>query len=157
MNMPKQTDLTDRELSRRRFVTTAAGFTAAIGAGALSTTHAAADDHNDDNGVTPAPRPIPGGVDLSGFGLSPPFDFIHIFSPGPAGVVLPFSGVTLEGLNVEPSVITDFSGATALAFVIGEATGSDGVTYGLEVDIRAMEGNYVAEDGSHQEGAFALI
>jgi hypothetical protein len=31
------------------------------------------------------------------------------------------------------------------------------VTYGLEVDIRAMEGEYVAEDGSRRRDAFALI
>jgi hypothetical protein len=90
-------------------------------------------------------------------GLAPPFDLIHVFIPGPTGVVLPFSGIPLEGLHVEPSVITDFKGATALAFVIGQADGSDGVRYGLEVDIRAMEGEYVAEDGARRSGAFALI
>jgi len=106
----------------------------------------------------PLPNPIPGGSDLSGFGLPPPFDFIHIFTPGDPAVnaALPYSGIPLEGLNREPATITDFSGATALAYVAGTATGSDGVTYGLEVDIRAMEGEYVS-DGSTSRGLFALI
>jgi hypothetical protein len=40
---------------------------------------------------------------------------------------------------------------------LGTASGSDGVEYGLEVDIRAFEGRYVAADGSTNRGAFALI
>ena len=54
------------------------------------------------------------------------------------------------GLDVEPSVITDYTGVTALAFHVGTATGSDGRRYDLETDIRAMEGTYIAEDGSPQ-------
>jgi hypothetical protein len=111
-------------------------------------------------GSTPValPKPIPGGTDLSGFGLPPPYDgVIHIFTPGTPGVVLPFSGIPLEGLGVEPAVIADFSGATALAYLAGEAEGSDGQTYGVEIDLRVSEGDYVAEDGSLNRGLFALI
>ena len=106
----------------------------------------------------PLPNPIPGGSDLSGFGLSPPFDFIHVFTPGDPAVnaALPFSGIPLEGLDREPATITDFNGTTALPYLAGTATGSDGTTYGLEVDVRAMEGLYVA-DGSTSRGLFALI
>ena len=86
-----------------------------------------------------------------------PYDFIHIFAPGPEGIVLPFSGVMLQGLNVEPSTITDFHGATALAFHIGEARGSDGHTYNLETHMVAMEGKYVAVDGTTRHGSFAFI
>lgn len=131
MNLQKQTqEFTDHAVSRRRFMMTAASLTSAIGAGSLSV-HAG--DRNDDGldghrsplrrGVTPAPKPIPGGTMI---GLAPPFDLIHVFIPGPTGVVLPFSGLPLEGLHVEPSVITDFKGATALAYVVGQADGSDG-------------------------------
>jgi hypothetical protein len=49
---------------------------------------------------------------------------------------------------VEPSVITDYKGVTALAFHAGTATGSDGKQYNLETDMRAIEGTYIAEDGS---------
>lgn len=143
-------------IDRRKMLLGAAGMVATAGlAGTLARPRLATASGGRD--IPPAPRPIPGGTDLSEFGLSPPFDFIHLFTPGPPGVVLPLSGIPLEGLNVEPSLITDFRGAIALAYLVGEARGSDGVTYGLEVDIRAMEGDFVAEDGSQQHGTFALL
>jgi hypothetical protein len=99
--------------------------------------------------VLPAPKPIPGGLDL------PPL--LHVFAPGPPEVTLPFTGVQLMGLDVEPSVITDYKGVTALAFHVGTATGSDGRRYDLETDMRAMEGAYIAENGTRQRGLFAFI
>jgi hypothetical protein len=101
--------------------------------------------------VLPAPKPIPGGIQLPGGPL------IHVFAPGPPDVTLPFTGIQLMGLDVEPSVITDYRGFTALAFHAGTAKGSDGKQYNLETDMRAMEGTYIAEDGSRQRGLFALI
>ena len=101
--------------------------------------------------VLPAPKPIPGGTQIPGGPL------IHVFPPGPTDVTLPFSGLTLAGLDVEPSLITDYKGVTALADHAGTATGSDGRQYNLETDMRAMEGTYVATDGSRQRGLFALI
>jgi len=101
--------------------------------------------------VLPAPKPIPGGIQIPGGPL------IHVFVPGPPDVTLPFSGLQLMGLDVEPSVITDYRGFTALAYVAGTATGSDGRQYNLEADMRAMEGTYVAADGSRQRGLFAFI
>jgi hypothetical protein len=97
----------------------------------------------------PAPKPIPGGLPI------PPL--IHIFLPGPTNVTLPFSGLQLQGLNVEPSTITDFDGATALAYLVGSATGSDGKRYNLEADLRIFEGTYIGETGARREGTFALI
>lgn len=97
----------------------------------------------------PAPKPIPGGLDL------PPL--IHIFIPGPETITLPFTAVTLQGLHVEPSTITDFRGVTALAYIVGTATGSDGKRYDLETDVRVFEGEYVGEDGSQRAGTFALM
>jgi TAT (twin-arginine translocation) pathway signal sequence len=101
--------------------------------------------------VLPAPRPIPGGFQI------PDGPLLHVFAPGPEGVTLPFTGVPLEGLDAEPSVITDYKGFTAVAFHVGTATGSDGRQYNLETDLRAMEGTYIAEDGSRNRGLFALI
>lgn len=148
----------EQGFSRRGFIHTAAGATAlAFGSGLSSRVLAHEDDDDEHGEVLRAPKPIPGGTDLSGLGLVPPYDFIHFFAPGPEGVVLPFTKVPLEGLNVEPSTITDFDGATALAFVIGEATASDGKTYDLETDIRVMKGRYVAADGTTRQGTFALI
>jgi hypothetical protein len=101
--------------------------------------------------VLPAPKPIPGGIQIPGGPL------LHVFLPGPPEVTLPFTGAQLMGLDVEPSVITDYRGFTALAYLVGTATGSDGQQYNLEADMRAMEGTYVAEDGSRQRGLFAFI
>jgi hypothetical protein len=101
--------------------------------------------------VLPAPKPIPGGNQIPGGPL------IHVFAPGPPDITLPFTGLTLQGLDVEPSVITDYKGVTALAFHAGTATGSDGNQYNLETDMRAMEGSYVAENGTRQRGLFAFI
>jgi hypothetical protein len=96
----------------------------------------------------PAPKPIPGGPVIESVS-------IHEFLAGPADITLPFTGLQLEGLNVEPSTITDFMGFTALAYHAGTVTGSDGITYNLETDIRVMEGEYVGEDGKHHDGTFA--
>jgi hypothetical protein len=101
--------------------------------------------------VLPAPKPIPGGIEL------PDGTVIHVFAPGPPDITLPFTGVQLQGLDVEPSLITDYRGVTALAFHVGTATGSDGKRYDLETDMRAMEGTYIAENGTRQHGLFAFI
>jgi hypothetical protein len=101
--------------------------------------------------VLPAPAPIPGGNQLPGGPL------LHVFLPGPPEVTLPFTGTQLQGLDVEPAVITDYRGFTALAYLAGSATGSDGRQYNLEADMRAMEGTYVATDGSRHRGLFAFI
>src|SRR5262245_61330789 len=144
--------------SRRGFIHTAAGATAlAFGAG-LSLNALAHDDGDNHHRELPAPKPIPGGLDLKkAFGLAPPYDFIHVFPPGPTDITLPFTGGTLQGLDVETSTLTDFHGATALAYHVGEAKGSDGHTYNLETDMRVMQGKYVAADGTTRHGSFALI
>lgn len=143
--------------SRRKFFHAAAGATAlALGSG-LSSRALARDDHKGHDEPLPEPKPIPGEVDLTELGLKPPYDFIHEFLPGPKGMVLPFTKVVLEGLNVEPSTITDFKGATALAYHVGKAKGSDGKTYNLETDIRVMEGRYVSVEGTRRHGTFAEI
>jgi len=148
-----------RRLDRRGFLRGAAG--AVAGAGVASTLGggAVALAHGDGHHLRPlpSPEPIPGGSDLSGFGLLPPYDFIHIFAPGPDGVVLPFTGVALEGLDVEPSSLTDFHGKTAMAYHVGSAVGNDGKAYNLETDLRAYEGHYVDADGSTHWGTFAFI
>jgi hypothetical protein len=137
-------------IDRRRFVQGAVATAAAGVAGPLAWPEGAESggrgDHAD---PAPAPKPIPGGIDI------PPV--IHVFVPGPEGKVLPFTQTVLEGFDVEPSTITDFKGFTALAYLLGTATGSDGERYNLEVDIRAFEGEYVAEDGSSNFATFGFI
>jgi hypothetical protein len=99
----------------------------------------------------PLPRPIPGVL------APPPFDY-HVFGPGPTSVTLPLSGGQLQGLDVDPSVITDFKGFTALAYPVGKARGSDGVLYDHEGDMRLFSGRYLPADGSRErKGTFALV
>jgi hypothetical protein len=83
--------------------------------------------------------------------------FIHAFVPGPEGSATPFAGIPGMGLDVEPSTLTDFQGFAAFAVLAGRATGSDGKSYNVECDVRVMEGEYVAEDGSHQRGTFRFF
>jgi hypothetical protein len=89
----------------------------------------------------PAPLPIPGGED------DPLLGFIHWFLPGPQGM----------GLDVEPSLITNYTGFTAFTLLDGQAQGSDGETYDVHSDLRVMQGEYVAEDGSRHQGTFAFF
>jgi hypothetical protein len=146
----------ERRFDRRRFLLGGAGAVAGAGLTSMTGAGVAFADHAGQGRLPliPLPEPIPGGLPV---GLPPPYDLIHTFLPGPPEITLPLSGSQLMGLDVEPSTITDFKGSTAQAYVIGSATGSDGVEYGLEVDIRAYEGQYVAADGSTNRGTFAFV
>ena len=62
----------------------------------------------------------------------------------------------LGGFDVEPGTIVDFDGSSAVAYHVGSVRGSDGVTYDLETDVRAFDGEY-AVDGVVYEGSFALV
>jgi hypothetical protein len=138
-------------LDRRRFVLTAAGAVTGGATGlALSSPASATPSFSSTRRNSPAPNPIPGGLELA------PGVVIHVFGPGDPAVTLPFTGITLQGLDVEPSTITDFKGSSALAFHVGTARASDGTMYNLETDIRAFEGEYIVDDEVHR-GSFALI
>jgi hypothetical protein len=73
------------------------------------------------------------------------------------GAVTPFARLPGGGLDVEPSPLTNFKGFTVFAVLSGQAEGSDGKTYNVEFDLRVMEGEYIAEDGSHQRGTFGFL
>jgi hypothetical protein len=137
-------------LDRRRFVLTAAGTVGSVASLAWPRTTAAAVTPSSTKHRLHVPSPIPGGIDLGG-GL-----VIHVFAPGDPALTLPFTGITLQGFDHEPSTITNFNGSTAVAFHVGTARASDGRTYNLETDIRAFEGEYVV-DGETHHGAFALV
>ena len=86
------------------------------------------------------PIPIPGG-------LGPD---LHIWLPGPIDL-------GFQGTDVEPSTITDFLGFSAIAFLAGEVTGTDGITYDAFHDMRVISGLYRDEDGGLNQGTFAFI
>jgi hypothetical protein len=135
-------------LDRRRFVLTAAG---TVGASlAWPATTGATGIPSSAKRRLRLPSPIPGGIELA------PGFVIHVFGPGDPNVTLPFTGITLQGFDYEPSTITDFNGSTAVAFHVGTARANDGRTYNLETDIRAFEGEYLSEGKVHH-GSFALV
>ena len=137
-------------IDRRRFLT-AAGTASGAGVVGLGwrSAGAATVGHPSGRRVPAAPNPIPGGIELA------PGVAIHVFAPGDPAVTLPFSGITLTGVDVEPSTIMDFNGSSAVAYHVGTARASDGRTYHLETDIRAFEGEYMV-DAETRHG-FALV
>lgn len=137
-------------LDRRRFVLTAAGTVGSVASLAWPRTAAAADPLSSTKRHPPPPNPIPGGIELA------PGVVIHVWGPGDPAVTLPFTGITLGGLDVEPTTITNFNGSTAVAFHVGSVRASDGRTYNLETDIRAFDGQYMV-DGTVHRGSFALV
>ena len=82
------------------------------------------------------PVPIPGG-------LAPG---VHIFAPGPP-----------PAMDVELNGITNFRGFSALGYLAGTATDSNGKTYNVSTDMRVFQGEYVSADGSHHRGTFVFI
>lgn len=90
------------------------------------------------------PVPIPGGLVL------PPV--IHVFAPGPVNQ-------NFQGLDIEPSVITNYRGFTAIGYPggFGSATDSDGNSYDVITDMRVFRGEYISDDGTHHRGTFIFI
>ena len=137
-------------LDRRRFVLTAAGTVGSVASLAWPRATDAAVSPSSTKHRVQVPSPIPGGIELA------PGVVIHVWGPGDPTVTLPFTGITLGGLDVEPTTITNFNGSTAVAFHVGSVRASDGRTYNLETDIRAFDGQYVV-DGAVHRGSFALV
>jgi hypothetical protein len=88
------------------------------------------------------PVPIPGGINL------PPV--IHIFAPGPVSL-------GFQGFDVELNGITNFRGFSALGYLGGTASDSNGNSYNVATDMRVFQGEYVSADGSHHRGTFVFI
>lgn len=137
-------------LDRRGFVLAAAGTMGSVASLAWPHSAAAAAPLSSTKHHPPPPNPIPGGIELA------PGIVIHVWGPGDPSVTLPFTGITLQGLDVEPATLTNFSGSTAVAFHVGSVRASDGRTYNLETDIRAFDGQYMVGGAVHR-GSFALV
>lgn len=136
-----RTDLWERPFTRRQAVATGAAVLSVLSLPRVAF------------GAKPnaGPNPVP-SVLLP----DPPFD-IHIQLPG-----YPPFGSPDPATN-DPSTITDFNGHIGLTYVRGTGTRTDkatgATTSGLpfEVDLRFMNGEFVASDGRRRHGAFALI
>jgi hypothetical protein len=121
----------ERAMSRRRLFGAAAGTAGAIVAGSVLRPGVSWAENAD-------PKPIPGGLGAGGQGY-------HVYLPG-------------EG--AEPSTITDFNGTVGILDVTGMGMGRQGgivAPFPFEVDVRFMQGKYVAEDGKLRRGTFAFI
>jgi hypothetical protein len=122
-------------LSRRAFLSTAAGVTAAtVGAGIFRPLSAFAAPASN-----ATPKPTTAVASLNGV------DFhLAFFGPG-----------------ADPSTITDFNGFVGVADVqgTGTATNADGSTEPLkfDTDMRFMSGVYVAQDGKVHKGTFGFV
>ncbi len=90
------------------------------------------------------PVPIPGGIQV------PDGPFIHTFLPGP-------ESLGYMGLDVDPTVISDFRGFTAMAYMGGRATDTEGKDFDLAVDLRVFRGDYIDADGDRSRGTFGFI
>ena len=92
----------------------------------------------------PQPVPIPGGINV------PPL--IHVFSPGPVDQ-------GFQGFDIEPNVITNFSGFAAQGYptTLNAAKDNNGNLYDIMTDMRVFQGEYVAADGTHHRGTFVFI
>jgi len=101
-----------------------------------------------------APKPIPFLVDT---GAPNPFDFIHWTLPGPPGATTQILELGAMGLDVDPSVMTDYEGFTTYAVLAGKARGGDGEEFDCELDIRVMDGVYVGEDFKRHRGTFGFF
>jgi hypothetical protein len=132
-----------RNVSRREFVRGAGGAIAAgaaLGSSVLRprVVHAAQDD----------PLPIPGGTP----GLGGAF---HVYAPTADG--------SLDPIDAQPSLITNFNGVVALAYISGMVTRTK-ISTGEQdelpfngADMRFMQGVYRGVDGKPRQGTFALI
>jgi len=157
-------------VSRRSFLSgvgaaAAVGSAAALGvtspAQALGNSKGSSQGNSSQNVFTKnsSPRPIEPVVPTAepGFDPPPPFDLIHWLLPGPEGATTQILGLGAFGLDVDPSLMTDYHGFTTYAVLAGSARGSDGADYDVELDVRVMDGKYVGEDGETHEGTFGFF
>ena len=144
--------MAEATLTRRAVLHGTAGAAAGLAAAVAAPHGAFAHDRGHHHHRPPVPpEPIPGGIELA------PGQVIHVWAPGPTDVTLPFTGATLQGLDVEPTTIKDFKGFAAVAFHVGTATGDDGTPYDLETDVRAFQGTYIDRTGKRRFGTFGFI
>jgi hypothetical protein len=100
--------------------------------------------------ATPLPIKLGGAAYPSPLAASP-FGGPDIYQnfPGPSDAPPVFGN--------EPNQITNFNGFYAGARVQGTGTGSDGITYLWDADLRAMQGVYRGLDGSVHHGTFVEV
>lgn len=84
--------------------------------------------------------------------FGPGLPLLHVFAPGPVAA-------GYDGINAEPSTITNFTGLSMIAedySLTASARGSDGTRYSLGTDMRVFRGKYRTPSGDH-DGTFCFI
>ena len=81
----------------------------------------------------------------------------HWLLPGPVGSTTQVLQLPGFGLDVDPSLITDYHGFTAYGVLAGSARDTTGAEYDVELDLRVMQGEYAAEDGTTHYGTFGFF
>ena len=100
-----------------------------------------------------SPRPIAGGFRGDAVGDAGNRHFYHILPPFPPGP---------DGQYIDCSAITDFRGVIGAANINGTGTGTPTAAnaegrYTFNVDMRFMQGDYIAVDGKRRYGTFGFI
>ena len=136
-------------VSRRQFARTTAGAAATLGVAVASEAPEGEAWHRTKFPWTFAPAPIPSGS--PGLG-----GFYHVFGPGSA----PGS---LDPIDSEPAVITNFNGVVGLAYISGNVTqtntdtGEENLYPFVDSDMRFMKGTFRGTDGKEHQAAFAFV
>jgi hypothetical protein len=134
-------------VSRRAWLRMAAGatvFGSAVGAGLLRSKAAAAEGPGGSGPGIGLAEPIPTTLNIAGVD-------VHVQAP------------PLTGPDTDPSTVTNFSGASAIAFISGLVDRHDrrtGETRTLPfqfTDMRFMQGEFRGRDGHQRDATFAFI
>lgn len=153
--MTTLTNIPSAQMNRRTFF---ARLGAAAVVGSTTTLGVARPAKADGVAVFPdrsAPNPIPF---LAGpTGAPDPYNFIHWTLPGRPGTVTQFNELPAFGLDIDPSVMTDYEGFTTYAILGGSARSSKGEDFDCELDVRVFDGVYIGEDGQQHRGLFGFV
>ena len=127
----------DRAFSRRQFVQTAASAAGLMLAAPLSAATSGVPGNT--------PKPIPGGFQFFGPGT----EVFHIFAPN-----------VFDPNDTDRSGIFDFHGRIGYAVIDGTGTArtkkNKAAKLFFEVDLRFMQGVYIAEDGRRRHATFCF-
>jgi len=90
---------------------------------------------------------------LVGSGLS---GTAHAQFTGPPPVPLPLTAFAPPGVGRHISTVDNFSGIVGVALIQGTGKDNTGNTLEFELDVRAMQGVYLDQNGTSQRGTFCF-
>ena len=75
---------------------------------------------------------------------------------GPPPVPIPLTGFATPGVGRHIATVDNFSGIVGVALMQGTGKDNKGNTLEFELDVRAMQGVYVDQNGTSQRGTFCF-